>query len=372
MWSRWSCFGGAAGRTVGQGRGQVLVLQHLAELLGAPVGHEELHPRVVALAAVAVVAEDRGDGRPDVGDLVGPDEDADPLGELGVGGQAATDPQVVAGLTGVVDDADEGDVVDLVAGAVVDAARHRRLPLARQVAELGAADVLRDRRVDDAGRVEDLVLEDPGERAAEHDAGGVAAGLRRPQAHGLEPPPDLGDVLDADPVQLHVLPVGHVGDVAAELGADPADHAELLGRQLPAVDADAQHEERVLELLGLQQGGLAARDARGALGVEAHPAHPPPEVTGVDAVEAGLRVDVEDALAHLEAVGVPLRPLVGVERLSVAQGPLTLSTLGTGAGAGGGHGGLLPALAARSAAGRAEGALQIGAQRQLRGDRAQR
>ena len=125
--------------------------------------------------------------------------------------------------------------------------------------------------------------------------------------------------------------------------------------QLPAVDADAQHEVRVLELLGLQQGGLAAGDALGALGVEAHPAHPAAEVAGVDAVEAGLRVDVEDPLPDLEAVGVLLHPLVGVERLAVAQRPLALPALGPGAGAGGVVTvGLLPALAARAAAGRAE------------------
>src|SRR3712207_6873557 len=55
----------------------------------------------------------RSAGGPDVGDLVGPDEHADPLGEHRVGRQAPADPQVVAGLTVGVDDAHEGDVVDL-------------------------------------------------------------------------------------------------------------------------------------------------------------------------------------------------------------------------------------------------------------------
>ena len=175
-----------------------------------------------------------------------------------------------------------------------------------------------------------LVLEDPGERAVEHDARGVAARLRRPEADGLQAVPDRRDVLDADPVQLHVLPVGDVGDVPAEVGADPADGPELVAGQPPAVDADAEHEVGVLELLGLQQGGLAAGDALRPLGVEAHPAHPAAEVAGVDAVEAGLRVDVEDPLTDLEAVGVLLHPLVGVERLAVAERPLALAHAGDG------------------------------------------
>ena len=143
--------------------------------------------------------------------------------------------------------------------------------------------------------------------------------------------------------------------------------------QLPAVDADAQHEVRVLELLGLQQGGLAARDALGALGVEAHPAHPATEVAGVDAVEAGLRVDVEDPLPHVEAVGVLLHPLVGVQRLAVAERPLTLATLRPGAACGGRSRGDFFLRCTRSAAGRAGGALQIGARGGgCAGDRAQR
>ena len=145
---------GRAGRaSAGAGAGpsgsscvQVLVLQHLAELLRAPVGHEELHPRVVALPAVAVVAEDRGGRRPDVGDLVGADEDADPLGELRVGRQAAADPQVVAGLAvGVRGRRRRRRRRSRARCSGRTQPGHRGLPLARQVAELGAADVLRDR-----------------------------------------------------------------------------------------------------------------------------------------------------------------------------------------------------------------------------------
>ena len=62
----------------------------------APVGDQELEPGVVARAAVAVVAKDRRDAGPDLGDLVRFDEDTEPLGEHRVGRQTAADPEVEA------------------------------------------------------------------------------------------------------------------------------------------------------------------------------------------------------------------------------------------------------------------------------------
>ena len=67
---------GAGAGPSGSLRVQVLLLQHLAELLGAPVGHQELHPGVVARAAVAVVAEEPATPAQTSAHLVGPDEDA--------------------------------------------------------------------------------------------------------------------------------------------------------------------------------------------------------------------------------------------------------------------------------------------------------
>src|SRR5699024_8879685 len=115
------------------------------------------------------------------------------------------------------------------------------LVLAREVGELGAADVLVPDLLDRRRRVDDLVGGDPGHRAAQHDAGAVAAGLHGGQAHLVEAAPDLRDVLDPDPVVLDVLTVGDVGGVAGELGRHPGDHAQLLGGQRAAVDAHAHH-----------------------------------------------------------------------------------------------------------------------------------
>ncbi len=129
---------------VGQRAVQVLLLQHLAELLRPPVGDQELDPGVRAGAAVAVVPEHRADPGPHVGDLLGPDEDPQPLGEHRVGGQPAPDPQVVPDLAPGVAHADERDVVDLVVGAVVRATGDRGLELARQVGERRVTHVLVD------------------------------------------------------------------------------------------------------------------------------------------------------------------------------------------------------------------------------------
>ena len=112
-----------------------------------------------------------------------------------------------------------------------------------------------------------------------------------------------------------------------ELGGDLADGAQLLGGQLAAVDADAEHEVLVVELPRLENGGAAAVDAGPALGVEAPPAEPVAQVGGVDRGEAAVGVDVLDPGPDVERVVVLLGLLVGVERLAVAERPLALAAL---------------------------------------------
>ena len=125
--------------------------------------------------------------------------------------------------------------------------------------------------------------------------------------------------------------VGDVGGAAGEVGGDAAQGAQLGGVEQGAVAAHAQHEELVVELLLLEHRGLAAVEAGSALGVEAHPAEPAAQVGRVDRVEAALGVDVEDPGPDVERVVVLLGLLVLVQRLGVAEGPLALATLGTGA-----------------------------------------
>src|SRR3954464_5182808 len=126
-------------------------------------------------------------------------------------------------------------------------------------------------------------------------------------------------------MQLNVLPVRHVGYVAAELRRDRRNGAQLGVGHPPTRDPDPQHEVLVIELFRLEDRGLAAVDAGTALGVEPPPAEPAAQVGAINAREAPYRVDVLDPLAHVEAVVVLLRPLVGIERLEVAERPLALA-----------------------------------------------
>src|SRR5690606_36333575 len=118
-----------------------------------------------------------------------------------------------------------------------------------QVRELGGADVAVVDVAQLRRRVDDLVVGDPGQRAADDGARDVAARLRRVEADRLERLPDGGDVLDADPVQLDVLPVGDVGGAAGVPGGDVGDGAQRPDVELPAVDPDPHHEVEVFELL---------------------------------------------------------------------------------------------------------------------------
>ena len=167
---------------------------------------------------------------------------------------------------------------------------------------------------------------DAGHRRPEDHPRHVTAGLRGAQPDALDRLPDVRDVLDPHPVQLHVLPVGQVGGVPGVLGRHLADGAQRSGGQLPAVDPDPHHEVLVLELLRLQDRGAAAVDAGRALGVQPPPAHPAAQVARVDAVEAGVAVPVLDPLPHVQAVVVLLHPLVDVQRLPVPERPLALAT----------------------------------------------
>ena len=217
--------GGGRGLAVDERAVEVLVLEHLAELLDAPVGDQELQPGPRAQPAVAVVAEDRGHALPGVGHLVERDPDAELLGEHRVGRQAAADPEVEAGAVLGVDRADEGHVVDLGRDVVAGVAGERGLELAREVREVGVADVAALDLLERRGAVDDLVLGDAGDGGAEERARRVAAGLDGVEPDGLEPLPDRRDVLDPDPVVLDVLPVGDVGGVAGVVDADAAERA---------------------------------------------------------------------------------------------------------------------------------------------------
>ncbi|SIN08127.1 Uncharacterised protein [Mycobacteroides abscessus subsp. abscessus] len=318
-----------AGRALGGGPvrqtpAEVLLLQDLAEALRTPVGHEELQPGPVAQAAVAVVPEDAGHPVPDLGRVLRGDEGAQALGEMGVGGQPAADPQVIAGPQLGVDHPDQRDVVDLVHHVLAGVTGHGGLELARQVGQLGVPDEALLDLPDGRGGIQDLLGGHSGHGRAEDHAGDVPAGLRRGQAHGLQTPPDLRGVLDLHPVQLDVLPIRDVRGAAAELLGDPRDHAQLLQGQRTAVDAHPHHEVPVLQLGGLQLGGAPAVDAGAALGVQPPPPEPAVQVVIGDRVESLAGVDGLDALPHVESVVLELELLVVVQRGASVDLPLAV------------------------------------------------
>ena len=226
-------------------------------------------------------------------------------------------------MLGVVD-ADERDVVDLVDHVLQ--ARNRRLELARQVGVLRLADIAADDLVDRRRGVEHLVDRLPGQRRAEHHPRAVAARLGGLQADRVQPLPDLGHVLDLDPVVLQVLAVGDVGGIAGEFGGDLAQRAQRGRRQGATVAAHPQHEVLGLKDVDVLVAGPGAVVALLTLGVEAPPAETAAQVAFVDAVEAAVGVDVFDAGPNVERVVVLLGLFVGVERLAIAQRPLAFAS----------------------------------------------
>jgi hypothetical protein len=118
---------------------------------------------------------------------------------------------------------DADDEMSLISGSCSARGGRTTSCTSRQVGERRIAQVARRDRADVGGRIQHLVGRDAGERTAEEHARGVAARLLRRKPHRLDPLEDRGHVLDADPVQLHILPVRDVGDVASEALARPRD-----------------------------------------------------------------------------------------------------------------------------------------------------
>src|SRR5215472_5087575 len=101
-----------------------------------------------------------------------------------------------------------------------------------------------------------------------------------------------------------------------------SSRSQMPGGQLPARDAHAHHEVGRLDLGVLKRARLAAADAGAALGVQAPPAEPAPQVGRVDRAEPQVGVPVDDARADVQPVVVFLEALGRVQRLAVAEGPL--------------------------------------------------
>ncbi len=133
---------------------------------------------------------------------------------------------------------------------------------------------------------------------------------------GGEPAPDAGDVLDAQPVDLHGLAGGEVGEARPEhpaLGAvgtlaeGVGGHPDLAGLRRgeePAGHLDPHHEGVAPLLLRVDAGPLEPLDLAGHLG---------------DARRALLRVGVDDGVGDLERVA---RQLPLLDLVELALGPV--------------------------------------------------
>ncbi len=264
--------------------------EFFAEAPRPPLAEQELEPRARARVAVAVVAEEGADVRADLDRLVRADVRAEAVGEALLRAEAAADPQIEHDLAVRAPQGDEADVRDLVAGAVERAARNRDLELARQVRELAVVEEVVVHGERQRLGVDELVRRDAGERAARDVARDVAAGARGREADAAQLLEDGGHVLDADVVELNVLPRRHVAGVPRVDGGDAAQRLQLLARQSAVRHLDAEHEVAVLLR---------------ALRVEAVPAQAHVEVVLGDGLEALARV-AQDVFETVERVALAL------------------------------------------------------------------
>ena len=172
----------------------------------------------------------------------------------------------------------------------MDAARER-------IGDLHLQQLAVDRRVE-AHRGGDAELAAVGAGARDVVGDLLRAGLAELQL--LETVPEVVDRLVADPAEDEVLADGHAGVAAREVAHDLAEAAELLGREVTAVDLDLDGTEARLALG--DDVGLAEAVERGAVLVVGRRAE------GLrHARRDGLLVEVEAARRDREvALGDPV------------------------------------------------------------------
>src|SRR5690606_22832093 len=154
---------------------------------------------------------------------------------------------------------DDAEVLAPRLGALAGAPGHGRLQLVRG-AQPPVPQLEADRH---GGRVLDAVAAPGGPDARLHRPQRLAVGVPRLEPGLDEPPPDLGELLDAGAEHVDPLPSGDLG-VEAEVAGDLPDDDELVGGDLPAGDA-RHHRVRPVPLqvgeevvVGVLERGLRA------------------------------------------------------------------------------------------------------------------
>ena len=132
--------------------------------------------------------------------------------------------------------------------------------LARQVREVGVAVEEIGRLLDDVGAVEQLERVDALHRRARDVAHGVAAAARGRDARGVEVREDLGQAVQSQMVELHVLTCRELADTLAVADRDLADRTQLGRLDEAGGQLDAQHERADLRLVVVEAPPLEAHD----------------------------------------------------------------------------------------------------------------
>ena len=155
---------------------------------------------------------------------------------------------------------DERDAVDLGRVVAIGRGRDRVLVLARQIREIRVAVEEIGRLLDHVGAVEQLERVDALHRRARDVAHRVAAAAGRRDAGGVEVGEDLGQAVQCQMVELHVLASRKLADTAAVAVRDLADRAQLRGLDEAGRQLHAQHERADLGLVVVEAPPLEADD----------------------------------------------------------------------------------------------------------------
>ena len=262
----------AAARAVGQRAVQVLRLEHLAELLRAPVGHQELQPGVVARAAGS---RSRGRSTPTPAQtslhLVRADEHAEPLGEHRVGRQAAADPQVEAGrrrrrrrtptnATSLI-----SWLVQCAAQPEIDGLELARQVGERRVAEVASSTVSRSAGV--ASSTASAATPSSGQPSMTRGVSPQASVVDRPTASSVSQIAGTSSIrIQCSWMFCRSVMSAMSRPYSVEMSATTRS-CSLVERA--AVDADPHHEVLVVELLGLERSRSCRRGCRGGAGCTA-------------------------------------------------------------------------------------------------------
>ncbi len=296
-----------------------LLADQTLELVDAPILDEEFQTRLGTRTAETMIAVQSTDHFRDVRHAVRTHEDVHLLGQLRFGSESASYEHIESlhlPATNRFHCWDEGKIVDLIVGVVVDVGGDGDFEFTRKVGVVVVALEPAVHVHDDAARVEQFVGVDAGQRIVHHVAGDIAFGADGGQTDVVESLEDLEKLIERRPVVLHGLAGGQIDDVVAVLVRDPCEMLALLDVDSSTGNLDAQHEHT---------GRLRLLDSKTGV-LEIH------VIAGIDFRKRMLD-QFRQILEHVEAVFVELGDFIAVQLLigpcdCIAHGfPLLSSTI---------------------------------------------